>query len=139
MHALVFVDHNATHAADVLHATAYLLSEPIPEFDHAFQDDETVRVRKTKTTGNMFSAFSMLELFACYMAAVMHDFDHPGRTNAFLVATRDPLVSLVGLHEFIKSRRCKLFCELSKEAYCIRKHVFMCRTQVLTTDIAPVV
>ena len=86
-------DHNSTHAADVLHATAYLLTEPIPEFDHAFQDDETFRVRKTKTTGNMFSAFSMLELFACYMAAVMHDFDHPGRTNAFLVATRDPLVS----------------------------------------------
>ena len=77
-----------------MHATAYLLSEPIPEFDHAFQDDDTYRVRKTKRTGNMFSAFSMLELFACYMAAVMHDFDHPGRTNAFLVATRDPLVSV---------------------------------------------
>ena len=89
------VDHNSTHAADVLHATAYLLTEPIPEFDHAFQDDDTFRVRKTKTTGNMFSAFSMLELFACYMAAVMHDFDHPGRTNAFLVATRDPLVSYI--------------------------------------------
>lgn len=28
-----------------------------------------------------------LELMALYVAAAMHDFDHPGRTNAFLVAT----------------------------------------------------
>lgn len=28
-----------------------------------------------------------LELMALYTAAAMHDFDHPGRTNAFLVAT----------------------------------------------------
>ena len=28
-----------------------------------------------------------LELMALYTAAAMHDYDHPGRTNAFLVAT----------------------------------------------------
>lgn len=28
-----------------------------------------------------------LELMALYVAAAMHDYDHPGRTNAFLVAT----------------------------------------------------
>ena len=43
--------------------------------------------------GNVASAFSILEVFACYMAAAMHDFDHPGRTNAFLVAMKSPLVS----------------------------------------------
>lgn len=42
--------------------------------------------------GNIASAFSILEVFACYMAAAMHDFDHPGRTNAFLVNTKSPLV-----------------------------------------------
>ena len=42
--------------------------------------------------GNIASAFSILEVFACYMAAAMHDFDHPGRTNAFLVAMKSPLV-----------------------------------------------
>ena len=26
------------------------------------------------------------------MASAMHDFDHPGRTNAFLVGTKSPLV-----------------------------------------------
>ena len=30
---------------------------------------------------------------ALYTAAAMHDFDHPGRTNAFLVATLNPKVS----------------------------------------------
>jgi len=96
LYVRTIVDHNSTHAADVLHATAYLMSEPIPEFDHAFQeDDEIFRVRKTKGTGNMLSAFSVLELFACFLAAAMHDFDHPGKTNAFLVATRDPMVSAV--------------------------------------------
>lgn len=28
-----------------------------------------------------------LELMALNVAAAMHDYDHPGRTNAFLVAT----------------------------------------------------
>ncbi len=34
-----------------------------------------------------------LELMALYVAAAMHDYDHPGRTNAFLVATNAPQVS----------------------------------------------
>ena len=33
-----------------------------------------------------------LELMALYTAAAMHDYDHPGRTNAFLVTTASPLV-----------------------------------------------
>ncbi|RCN25667.1 3'5'-cyclic nucleotide phosphodiesterase, partial [Ancylostoma caninum] len=32
---------------------------------------------------------STLELMALYTAAAMHDYDHPGRTNAFLVAAED--------------------------------------------------
>ena len=35
-----------------------------------------------------------LELMALYVAAAMHDYDHPGRTNAFLVATSAPQVTL---------------------------------------------
>lgn len=30
---------------------------------------------------------------ALYVAAAMHDYDHPGRTNAFLVATNAPQVT----------------------------------------------
>ena len=33
-----------------------------------------------------------LELMALMTAAAMHDYDHPGRTNAFLVATGAPQV-----------------------------------------------
>lgn len=36
-----------------------------------------------------------LELMALYVAAAMHDYDHPGRTNAFLVATSAPQVCLL--------------------------------------------
>lgn len=35
-----------------------------------------------------------LELMALYVAAAMHDYDHPGRTNAFLVATSAPQVKV---------------------------------------------
>lgn len=37
-----------------------------------------------------------LELMALYVAAAMHDYDHPGRTNAFLVATNAPQVGDMG-------------------------------------------
>ena len=90
-------DHNKTHAADVLHATSYLLFEQIPEFSYSYSDKggRTLRGgrRNRSNGGTIASAFSVLELFACYMAAAMHDFDHPGRTNAFLVSTGSPLVS----------------------------------------------
>lgn len=41
--------------------------------------------------------FPALELMALYTAAAMHDYDHPGRTNAFLVMTHAPLVGSVAL------------------------------------------
>lgn len=37
--------------------------------------------------GVMGANFTSLELMALYVAAAMHDYDHPGRTNAFLVST----------------------------------------------------
>ncbi len=93
------IDHNKTHAADVLHATSYLLFEEIPELSYDTMDSGAVatrpwigNLRSKVMSGNIASAFSILEVLACYLAAAMHDFDHPGRTNAFLVATKNPLV-----------------------------------------------
>uniref|UniRef100_A0A8D0CFJ8 Phosphodiesterase n=1 Tax=Salvator merianae TaxID=96440 RepID=A0A8D0CFJ8_SALMN len=40
--------------------------------------------------GYLSSNIPALELMALYVAAAMHDYDHPGRTNAFLVATNAP-------------------------------------------------
>ena len=44
------------------------------------------------TYGILGGNFPPLELMALFTAAAMHDYDHPGRTNAFLVATHAPLV-----------------------------------------------
>ena len=43
--------------------------------------------KKEVDYGYLATALPALELVALYIAAAMHDFDHPGRTNAFLVAT----------------------------------------------------
>lgn len=42
--------------------------------------------------GSLAGLVPALELMALYVAAAMHDYDHPGRTNAFLVATSAPQV-----------------------------------------------
>ncbi|BFI40333.1 protein MpCAPE [Marchantia polymorpha subsp. ruderalis] len=60
--------HNFRHACDVLHAVYLILT--------------LVDGRKK---------LSHLEVFALALAALCHDVDHPGLTNAFLVATYDPL------------------------------------------------
>jgi high affinity cAMP-specific and IBMX-insensitive 3',5'-cyclic phosphodiesterase 8 len=57
--------HNATHAADVLQATSYFLnSDPVGQL---IQDQHAP---------------------AALIAATVHDLDHPGRGNAFLMNTR---------------------------------------------------
>lgn len=43
---------------------------------------------------------------ALYVAAAMHDYDHPGRTNAFLVATNAPQVRNFLIRKlFLSARR----------------------------------
>lgn len=89
--------HNRMHAADVLHGVYYLTSQAIPGFTQVVPD--TTDSPLHKTTGNflaeesygiMGANFPALELMALYTAAAMHDYDHPGRTNAFLVSTYAP-------------------------------------------------
>ncbi|KAK3725691.1 hypothetical protein RRG08_043106 [Elysia crispata] len=63
--------HNSTHAADVLHATAYFL--------------ERERSREI---------FDQQDQVACLIAAVVHDVDHPARTNAFLINEKHQLAIL---------------------------------------------
>ncbi|XP_078309758.1 cGMP-inhibited 3',5'-cyclic phosphodiesterase 3A-like isoform X3 [Crassostrea virginica] len=103
--------HNRIHATDVLHGVYYLTTQPIPGFTQvntsnmfsrngSSSDSGTysdVDVERSLTNranvfisedyGIMGGNFPPLELMALYTAAAMHDFDHPGRTNAFLVAT----------------------------------------------------
>ncbi|KAF4798422.1 hypothetical protein TURU_064179 [Turdus rufiventris] len=103
--------HNRIHATDVLHAVWYLTTRPIPGFqqirnEHIMDTDideasgiAPVQVIYTSSKscpivddsyGCLASNIPALELMALYVAAAMHDYDHPGRTNAFLVATNAP-------------------------------------------------
>ncbi|XP_006865889.1 PREDICTED: cGMP-inhibited 3',5'-cyclic phosphodiesterase B [Chrysochloris asiatica] len=103
--------HNRIHATDVLHAVWYLTTRPIPGFQQTHNDhgtgneaDSDDRINSgqiayisskscsipDESYGCLSSHIPALELMALYVAAAMHDYDHPGRTNAFLVATNAP-------------------------------------------------
>ncbi|XP_024911785.1 cGMP-inhibited 3',5'-cyclic phosphodiesterase A isoform X2 [Cynoglossus semilaevis] len=103
--------HNRVHATDVLHAVWYLTTQAVPGLpslvtDHSSASDSDsdsgithshtgFLVSKTYTVsedsyGCLSGLIPGLELMALYVAAAMHDYDHPGRTNAFLVATSAP-------------------------------------------------
>ncbi|KAH0620916.1 hypothetical protein JD844_021822 [Phrynosoma platyrhinos] len=96
--------HNRIHATDVLHAVWYLTTRPIPGFQQIHSGSVTgtdiagqVSYISSKSCtildenyGCLASNIPALELMALYVAAAMHDYDHPGRTNAFLVATNAP-------------------------------------------------
>ncbi|KAM4675651.1 cGMP-inhibited 3',5'-cyclic phosphodiesterase 3A [Discoglossus pictus] len=103
--------HNRIHATDVLHAVWYLSTQAIPGLQVVVNDHGSASDSDSDsgiTHGHMGYVFSKmynssedkygclsgnipsLELMALYVAAAMHDYDHPGRTNAFLVATSAP-------------------------------------------------
>ncbi|XP_026524122.1 cGMP-inhibited 3',5'-cyclic phosphodiesterase B isoform X1 [Notechis scutatus] len=101
--------HNRIHATDVLHAVWYLTTRPIPGFQQIVSDSGRGTTRESDISvghvayvsskscpvldenyGYLASNIPALELMALYVAAAMHDYDHPGRTNAFLVATNAP-------------------------------------------------
>ncbi|KAM4630878.1 cGMP-inhibited 3',5'-cyclic phosphodiesterase 3B [Polymixia lowei] len=103
--------HNRVHATDVLHAVWYLTTRPIPGFQQIHNEhvtgsdtdsDSGISPGRTSYASSRSSSIPddsygclawnvpALELMALYVAAAMHDYDHPGRTNAFLVATNAP-------------------------------------------------
>lgn len=84
--------HNATHAADVLQSAAYFLQqEPIS------------------------SIFSSMDEVATLLAAIVHDLDHPGRTNAFLVNNGDQLAILYNDTTVLESHHVALAFELTRK------------------------
>jgi high affinity cAMP-specific and IBMX-insensitive 3',5'-cyclic phosphodiesterase 8 len=67
--------HNSTHAADVLQGTAYL-------------------IRSLQQNALNDYPLQPLEIAALLITAVIHDLDHPGRTNPFLVNTDNEIALL---------------------------------------------
>lgn len=101
-------DHNRIHAADVLHACHYLTTQSIPYFVNTTIDSKKLNhhTRTTRNRNNILinnindtygclgTNFLSIELLALYCSAAMHDYDHPGRNNLFLIQTQSPLALL---------------------------------------------
>uniref|UniRef100_A0AC34F1F4 Phosphodiesterase n=1 Tax=Panagrolaimus sp. ES5 TaxID=591445 RepID=A0AC34F1F4_9BILA len=82
--------HNATHAADVLQATSFFLnSETVAQ---TVQDNHAT---------------------AALIAATVHDLDHPGRGNAFLINTRQRLALLYNDQSVLENHHVALAFQLT--------------------------
>ncbi|XP_016071153.1 PREDICTED: high affinity cAMP-specific and IBMX-insensitive 3',5'-cyclic phosphodiesterase 8A [Miniopterus natalensis] len=82
--------HNSTHAADVLHATAYFLCRN--------------RIKQT---------LDSVDEAAALIAAAIHDLDHPGRTNPFLCNSGSELAILYNDIAVLESHHAALAFQLS--------------------------
>ncbi|KAI1715074.1 3'5'-cyclic nucleotide phosphodiesterase domain-containing protein [Ditylenchus destructor] len=82
--------HNATHAADVLQATSHFLNSDA--VGQHVQDTHAV---------------------AALIAATIHDLDHPGRGNAFLMNTRQRLALLYNDHSVLENHHVALAFQLT--------------------------
>ncbi|XP_077050326.1 high affinity cAMP-specific and IBMX-insensitive 3',5'-cyclic phosphodiesterase 8B isoform X2 [Siphateles boraxobius] len=82
--------HNSSHAADVLHATAYFL-------------------RKDRVKGSL----DQLDEVAALLAATVHDVDHPGRTNSFLCNAGSELAILYNDTAVLESHHAALAFQLT--------------------------
>ncbi|XP_077185904.1 3',5'-cyclic-AMP phosphodiesterase 4A isoform X7 [Paroedura picta] len=115
--------HNSLHAADVMQSTHVLLSTPA--LDAVFTD---------------------LEILAALFAAAIHDVDHPGVSNQFLINTNSELAlmyndeSVLENHhlavgfKLLQEENCDIFQNLAKrQRQTLRKMVI---DMVLATDMS---
>ncbi|KAJ1453197.1 hypothetical protein M885DRAFT_555206 [Pelagophyceae sp. CCMP2097] len=86
--------HNLRHAVDVLQTSAAFL------FTLQCDGSDTLA-----------ASLPPLETLALLLAALCHDLDHPGVTNAFLVATRAPLALRYNDNSVLESMHCALLWE----------------------------
>lgn len=92
--------HNNIHAADVVQSTHVLLSTPALEVSLGHAHTECSReVTSEQTIVNarillLFyfqDVFTDLEIMAALFSSAIHDVDHPGVTNQFLINTSTTL------------------------------------------------
>ncbi|KAJ3108886.1 cAMP-specific 3',5'-cyclic phosphodiesterase 4C [Phlyctochytrium bullatum] len=115
--------HNSLHAADVLHCIHYMMNLP------------TIR-----------TIFTDLEILSILLAAIIHDFDHPGVNNHFLIASCDRRALLyndksvlenhhcAAAFEVLSRRECNFMSTLDRAEYRkVRENVV---DMVLATDLA---
>ncbi|MCL4142850.1 UNVERIFIED_CONTAM: hypothetical protein GTU68_053681, partial [Idotea baltica] len=115
--------HNSLHAADVTQSTHVLLNSPALE-----------------------SVFTNLEILAAIFAAAIHDVDHPGLTNQYLINSSSELAlmyndeSVLENHhlavafKLLQTPECDIFVNLTKkQRQTLRKMVI---DMVLATDMS---
>lgn len=117
--------HNALHGADVLHATYWLLQHG----------------------GELAKTYNLLnlDLMAAFVAAIIHDFEHPGINNAFCIKTGAPVAityndkSVLENHHVSAAFRilqrtdCNIFERMTEEAYRnVRDNIIV---MVMATDM----
>ncbi|XP_078575803.1 3',5'-cyclic-AMP phosphodiesterase 4C-like isoform X14 [Branchiostoma floridae x Branchiostoma japonicum] len=115
--------HNNRHAADVTQTTHYLLGMQALE-----------------------NVFTDLEILASIFASAIHDVDHPGVNNQFLILTSSELAILYNdesclenhhlavAFKLLQEENCDIFCNLSKkQRSTLRKMVI---DMVLATDMS---
>ncbi|XP_035706178.1 high affinity cAMP-specific and IBMX-insensitive 3',5'-cyclic phosphodiesterase 8A [Folsomia candida] len=116
--------HNSTHATDVMHATAYFLS-----------------------TETLQSSFKPLDKVICLLAAAVHDVDHPGRTNPFLINSESDMAILYNDVSVLESHHASfafrltrsdpkvdIFANLDRDSYKFVRQSLI--DMVLATDMA---
>ena len=115
--------HNSSHAADVTQVMNFFISRP--KLSELLTSEETL---------------------SCLIAAIGHDYMHPGFTNAFLVATRNPLALRYNdssvLEHFHAASVCELFGQsefdlFSKLSSEQKKYIReMIITMIMATDMS---
>lgn len=119
-----YADHNRIHAADVLHACYYLTTQAVPncsstnKYISELHMESAQNRKRARLDSHQYSLkycqqdsnddgsggggygclgdnFTQLEILALYCSAAMHDYEHPGRNNAFLITINSPLVSFL--------------------------------------------
>ncbi|KAJ3312469.1 High affinity cAMP-specific and IBMX-insensitive 3',5'-cyclic phosphodiesterase 8B [Boothiomyces sp. JEL0838] len=87
--------HNSTHAADVCHALYYFI-----------------------TGLGLESLLQVEDLFACLIAAAIHDVDHPGYNNGFMIATSNPIALRYNDQSVLEHYHCAKGFEIMSDISC---------------------
>jgi hypothetical protein len=73
-------------------AFSNFFSKKRPSLNFENNNAATKYILQNDTYGYVGVNFNPLELLALYCSAAMHDYEHPGRNNQFMIAINSPLV-----------------------------------------------